>query len=283
MKRLFHIILPLLLLPFGIAGLGCGDEAHPHSVMDLRQASPSITLDRREWTQLPGESVELQTGGQLRLAGITENSRCPADAFCVWQGRIVFKFIWTQADQQQHVYFLGLGPDTEQQVQLGTTIIRLKDVHQLTSPEDQPSSPKILAVLESQTRQPDDSPLDELAGVRLTSLYDSRLGVMEFEFLNGKISLIEDRNRCRIDQFGDRSACTKKAVLRTEIDLVLESFRNKKFRYRIRQAEGLWFVADRSTQPASYRLVLRNDKTNSRTVKALIPVQRIKMISTDAP
>jgi hypothetical protein len=40
----------------------------------------------------PGLLAALPEGGFLEFVGVVEDSRCPADAACVWQGRVVAEF-----------------------------------------------------------------------------------------------------------------------------------------------------------------------------------------------
>ncbi len=39
-----------------------------------------------------GESFQLPDGSTLEFVEIVEDSRCPADAFCIWQGHAVLQF-----------------------------------------------------------------------------------------------------------------------------------------------------------------------------------------------
>lgn len=116
----------------------------------------------------------------------------------------------------------------------------------------------------------------DLEGLRLASLYSHELGVFELELIQGELALIRDPNRCRLDAFGDRFACTKMAVFRTKVGLRLQDEREGKYLFQLTGVEGYFFVVDHSYQTPSYRLkILRGDRE---FVEALIPVQRIKQI-----
>jgi hypothetical protein len=59
---------------------GC-DEKSP--------AAPSVPLNER-FTLAPGQTVSIEgTGLRLEFRGVTGDSRCPADALCVWAGDAV--------------------------------------------------------------------------------------------------------------------------------------------------------------------------------------------------
>src|SRR5690606_16395080 len=56
-----------------------------------------------------GESFELPDGSDLEFVAPIEDSRCPADAFCAWQGHAVLQF--DLDGQRFEVTFTG--PDDE--------------------------------------------------------------------------------------------------------------------------------------------------------------------------
>lgn len=53
----------------------------------------------------PGDRALLADGRYIEFAGIVEDSRCPADVFCIWQGRAVVKF--QVAGESVLVTFIG--------------------------------------------------------------------------------------------------------------------------------------------------------------------------------
>ncbi|MEX2375728.1 MAG: hypothetical protein WD942_09125 [Dehalococcoidia bacterium] len=53
----------------------------------------------------PGDRALLPDGQHIELVGIVEDSRCPADAFCIWQGRAVLEF--ELAGEHMLVTFIG--------------------------------------------------------------------------------------------------------------------------------------------------------------------------------
>ncbi|MEX2032587.1 MAG: hypothetical protein WEA81_06935, partial [Dehalococcoidia bacterium] len=51
------------------------------------------------------DSVTLPDGAVFRFAGVVEDLRCPADAMCIWQGRVVVAL--TLDDARFKVAYLG--------------------------------------------------------------------------------------------------------------------------------------------------------------------------------
>jgi hypothetical protein len=60
-----------------------------------------------EFTLKPGESVLAGDGGlQVTFVGVTEDSRCPKDALCVWAGQVVVEVVAGSANDR-----VSLKPD----------------------------------------------------------------------------------------------------------------------------------------------------------------------------
>jgi hypothetical protein len=95
MSRL--ILLPMLVMALFGSLLAAGSVA-------LRVASDGV-----EWPSgqsvAYGEAVTLPDGAIFRFAGVVEDSRCPADATCIWQGRAVVAL--TIDDARFKVAYLG--------------------------------------------------------------------------------------------------------------------------------------------------------------------------------
>jgi len=53
----------------------------------------------------PGDRALFPDGSYLTFIGIVEDSRCPADAMCIWQGRAVALFEY--AGEQYEMVYLG--------------------------------------------------------------------------------------------------------------------------------------------------------------------------------
>ena len=65
-----------------------------------------------------GESFELPDGSVLEFVGLVEDSRCPADAMCIWQGQAVLQF----ALDGQRFKTTFTGPDDEVVVVAGWAV-----------------------------------------------------------------------------------------------------------------------------------------------------------------
>jgi len=53
----------------------------------------------------PGDRALFPDGQYIEFVGMAEDSRCPADAFCIWQGRAVVEF--EVAGEQVLLTFIG--------------------------------------------------------------------------------------------------------------------------------------------------------------------------------
>jgi len=53
----------------------------------------------------PGDRALFPDGQHIEFIGVVEDSRCPADVFCIWQGRAVIEF--EVAGQRMRVTFIG--------------------------------------------------------------------------------------------------------------------------------------------------------------------------------
>jgi hypothetical protein len=100
MSRL--ILLPVLVMAlFG-------------SLLAAGTAVPGVDSDEEWPSERPvayGDSVTLPDGAVFRFAGVVEDSRCPADAMCIWQGRVVVALALD--DARFKIAFLGEAAATE--------------------------------------------------------------------------------------------------------------------------------------------------------------------------
>jgi hypothetical protein len=91
------IILPFLV----IAVFG--------SLLAARSGAFGLVSDDSRWPTSQevayGESVTLPDGSVLEFVEVVEDSRCPADAMCIWQGRAVVAF--EMNGERFKVAFLG--------------------------------------------------------------------------------------------------------------------------------------------------------------------------------
>ena len=61
-----------------------------------------------------GDEVELRDGSVLTFVELVEDSRCPADAMCIWQGRAVVAF-----DLDGEAFKVVLGADSDATATVG--------------------------------------------------------------------------------------------------------------------------------------------------------------------
>src|SRR5688572_27992870 len=71
---------PVLLVFCLLAATACDEKA---------PTGPTVPIDR-QFTLAPGETAAIEdTGLRVQFVGVTSDSRCPADALCVWVGDAV--------------------------------------------------------------------------------------------------------------------------------------------------------------------------------------------------
>ncbi len=63
-----------------------------------------------------GESANIDSKFQITFQNVTSDSRCPADAFCIWQGEVSVKLNITK-DGQGHDYILTMGENDRLAIQ----------------------------------------------------------------------------------------------------------------------------------------------------------------------
>lgn len=73
-----------------------------------------------------GERVALPDGGWVEFVAVLEDSRCPADVVCVWQGRAVLEFDVT--GERVAVTLIGGESVSDPEVTTGHRIV-VEDVH----------------------------------------------------------------------------------------------------------------------------------------------------------
>lgn len=79
----------LMILPFLVVAVF-------GSVLAARSGAFGLPSDGERWPSSQevayGEPVTLPDGSDLEFVDVVEDSRCPADAMCIWQGRAVVAF-----------------------------------------------------------------------------------------------------------------------------------------------------------------------------------------------
>ena len=113
-------------------------------------ATASIDVPARARPGIPfdlafGESVEVEgTGVTIKFLNVTEDSRCPADAICIWAGQvsILVGVIASGTDPENFVLTSGAGSDVSlSERQVGDYVLKLTGVqpYPVSSQQIQPS------------------------------------------------------------------------------------------------------------------------------------------------
>ncbi|MCK9486181.1 MAG: hypothetical protein M0R73_05675 [Dehalococcoidia bacterium] len=117
-------MMKMLLLPVLAASVLA--LAFVSFVTPLRGATGVTPVQAGAWGQALvidfGSEVTLPDGAVLGFVEVVEDSRCPADAMCAWQGRAVLAF--TLDGERFEVEYLG----EEQRVEVAGVRIPLRDV-----------------------------------------------------------------------------------------------------------------------------------------------------------
>lgn len=254
----------------------CGEERKAQQ-LDLSQLAKESQnalekKQRSEWALSEGQTVLLRSGETLTMLRVTEDSRYLKGS-STSDGRVVADFLLVSTDGKRRKFSLGMGLASTSAVVLGGHTIELLAV---SSPPAISSQVNYQVYLRKSLAKTSIEPTQHLEGLRLATLYQPKLGVVELEFLHGEASLIRDPNRCRIDAFGDRSACTKLAVFRTTVGFRFMEQNEDKFLYQLTGVEGLSFVIDQSFEYPSYRLIVEQE--GQAEVIALLPVQKVRQL-----
>lgn len=258
---------------------GCGQERKSPSGLS------QVTIGReeslagqvmKEWQLRDQQSVRLKSGATLTFLKVRGDSRCADGVLCFYEDRVMVEFLLETA-KRRRVLYLSL-QEGEQTMVIEGQAIHLVAVTP-SSPIGQSQDTSYLVTLRYSNAKSKIDPQQELEGLRLASLYNPSLGVIELEFIGGQASLIRDANRCRLDSFGDRYACTKIAIFRTTVGFQLMEQSANKYLYQLTGIDGFSFVVDRSFSIPSYRLLVQHDDYVS--VEALIPIQKLKQLSSD--
>jgi len=255
----------------------CGDErkaAHPH-LSQLTGASQEVLGGKavKEWQLHEGQSVQLKSGAALTLIKVRDDSRCAEGNLCFRDERLVAEFLLETTKRRRSVY-LGLNRDEHELIVEGQAIQLVAISPNLTV--DRIPEPSYRVSIRQTTAKIAVDLEKELEGIRLATLYNPDLGVIELEFINGQASLIRDANRCQVDAFGDRFACTKMAVFRSNVGFQLMEQSVNKYLYQLTGIQGFSFVVDHSYNIPSYRLLVQRDDYVS--VEALLPIQKVKQL-----
>jgi hypothetical protein len=94
-----------LVLLFSLLSLGACAGSRPEA------SPPPVTgapLVGDEFTIAPGETVTLADGATLRFDEITEDSRCPADVTCVWEGRATIRLTYVNLDGVSETFTISI-------------------------------------------------------------------------------------------------------------------------------------------------------------------------------
>ncbi len=141
----------LLVLVFVVSAAGCagavGDRADPVSspTSDVATtepvATPSVPVSSVTSVPAPadpivlaglvGQSLPAIDGASVVVTAVTEDSRCPEDVVCVWEGELRVSAVWTDSGGNQTPLDLYWAYHTDPTVLPGGTYqIRLDDVVQ---------------------------------------------------------------------------------------------------------------------------------------------------------
>ena len=111
----------LLVLVFVVSAAGCagavGDRADPVSspTSDVATtepvATPTVPVSTATTVPVPadpivlaglvGQSLPAVDGASVVVTAVTEDSRCPEDVVCVWEGELRVSAVWTDSGGNQ--------------------------------------------------------------------------------------------------------------------------------------------------------------------------------------
>ncbi len=111
----------LLVLVFVVSAAGCagavGDRADPVSspTSDVATtepvATPTVPVSTATTVPVPadpivlvglvGQSLPVVDGASVVVTAVTEDSRCPEDVVCVWEGELRVSAVWTDSGGNQ--------------------------------------------------------------------------------------------------------------------------------------------------------------------------------------
>ena len=141
----------LLVLVFVVSAAGCagavGDRADPVSspTSDVATtepvATPTVPVSTATTVPVPadpivlaglvGQSLPAIDGASVVVTAVTDDSRCPEDVVCVWEGELRVSAVWTDSGGNQTPLDLYWAYHTDPTVLPGGTYqIRLDDVVQ---------------------------------------------------------------------------------------------------------------------------------------------------------
>ena len=140
------LVLLLIVFAAGCAG-SAGDRADsvPSPTSDVATtepvATPSVPVSTATTVPVPadpivlvglvGQSLPVLDGASVVVTAVTEDSRCPEDVVCVWEGELRVSAVWTDSGGNQTPLDLYWAYHTDPTVLPGGTYqIRLDDVVQ---------------------------------------------------------------------------------------------------------------------------------------------------------
>jgi hypothetical protein len=140
------LVLLLIVFAAGCAG-SAGDRADsvPSPTSDVATtepvATPSVPVPSATSVPAPadpivlvglvGQSLPVLDGASVVVTAVTEDSRCPEDVVCVWEGELRVSAVWTDSGGNQTPLDLYWAYHTDPTVLPGGTYqIRLDDVVQ---------------------------------------------------------------------------------------------------------------------------------------------------------
>lgn len=250
----------------------CGEE-RPATSSPLQKTYQEASAAVKEWLMSEGQSVLLTPNTTLNLIKIRKDSACMDTSLCFRDGNSFAEFLLNTPKQRRTVR-MTVGKTGQDTLFVDGIAIEIRDIYFAAGKDQQGSTNRVLL-----RQTPAQSKLDlfkHLEGLRLASLYSHQLGIFELEFIHGEVALIRDPNRCWLDAFGERFACTKMAIFRTRVGLRFMEQSQNKYLFQLTGVEGYFFVVDHSYPIKSYRLIIHQD--DKEFVEALMPIQRIKQI-----
>lgn len=82
-------------------GMSCGKEEINSSIENLPDEKDSLSIQI-------GDTVQFSNGYKLSFNNLVEDSRCPANAMCIWQGRVIVEL---QAEKGGEILEFTLSTD----------------------------------------------------------------------------------------------------------------------------------------------------------------------------
>lgn len=137
-------------------------RADDHSVPTPSAAPTCEASDSSCLVLEEDQSFDLAEGGSLAFLGIPEDSRCPLDALCIWQGRVRVALKHQGLDESQK-FELGLGGTLKPQWIDASTglVLSLEQVWPdklLSAPSDEPYRIKLRIEADPEVIQEEQGP-----------------------------------------------------------------------------------------------------------------------------